>query len=126
VRFLHGLAAQTGKPMKHTTIKLHFLAFFIAFTAAFSNVASAWDGTSTGQVNTIEVYTNGGFVFSLNGVTTFCPQNTWQGVAMVGAGDGAKAMLATLLSAKVAGKSITAYTTNSSNSPCVVGALDIN
>jgi hypothetical protein len=118
---------------KRRALGVRGLSVLFALGTLVPSSVWAWDGQTTGQVDHIQVYSDGsGFQFALVNGPLLCPTSGWAGFGSVlvqggATADGIKAMLATLKEAKVAGLTVTVYANN--NSPlsgrgCDVGAID--
>jgi hypothetical protein len=85
-------------------------------------VSLAWDGTPTGFISAVEV--NPGvqaFRVYMTNVSVMCGSNSWAYLSVTDSNY--NAMAATLLSAKVAGTSVTLYLTLDGSSYCHIGDI---
>ncbi len=112
------------------TIQASIAALAIAATALLPRAALAWDTITPGQVGVIETNSNASFGVQLVGVANLCPNMgpwawfdpTWPG----NTGDGAKALLATLHAAKLAGGTVTIYGAIGGDGLCHIGVINFN
>jgi hypothetical protein len=117
--------------MKRTALAT-LTALAITAGALVPRAALAWDTITAGQVSLIEVNNNGSFGVQLAGVANLCPNMgpfawfdpTWPGQS--NGSDGAKALLAVLHAAKLAGLTVTIYGFNGGDGMCHIGVIDLH
>jgi MFS superfamily sulfate permease-like transporter len=115
------------------------IALALAIVVLPAQSAWAWNKTTTGSVSVIEGWSDGSFYVTLVGSPNLCSGPTsasWDAtyaqvaVAAGATSDGVKTLLSILMSAKLAGKTVTLYVNNNSSNPsgapCVLGAVDVN
>ncbi len=130
----------TGRAPFAPEASLRRLSFLlvVAVVTASSISTAAWVGTQTGQVGMIQVTQNGSFSITLKSGPALCAAggvNRAVGSVNIGStvegqvitAEGARAMLATLTAAKLAGTRVKIYAINGTSNSwgCQIGAVDL-